>query len=61
VNVASPAYHRLHTDQLTVMGMIAPVTALQVAAERFRSYEANPLCRARALAAKAAFRVAVPR
>jgi len=61
VNVASPAYHRLHIDQLRAMQMIAPRPELAAAMDRFVRYAASPLLRARAFAGKVAFRIAVPR
>jgi hypothetical protein len=61
VNVASPAYHTLHIDQLEAMGRIAPRPQLQAALERFRRYATSAPARARAFAAKAAFRLRVPR
>ena len=61
VNIASAAYHRLHTDQLTIMGQLAPRPQLEAAADRFRRYAAGPTRRTRAFASKVAFRLAVPR
>jgi heparosan-N-sulfate-glucuronate 5-epimerase len=61
VNVASLAYHKLHTDQLRAMQLIAPRDALERAADRFARYTASRRCRARAFAGKVAFRLAVPR
>jgi heparosan-N-sulfate-glucuronate 5-epimerase len=61
VNVASPAYHRLHIDQLEALGrMTGHQVPIEVAA-RFRAYAARPANRARALGAKTAFRIVVPR
>ena len=61
VNVASPAYHRLHTDQLDVMQRLEPRAETGAALDRFRRYAASPAKRTRAFAAKVAFRLAVPR
>jgi hypothetical protein len=60
-NVASAGYHELHIDQLTALDRIAPRPALAAAADRFRAYAASRFGARRALAAKAAFRIAVPR
>ena len=60
-NVASLGYHELHVDQLTALGRIAPRSSLRDAAERFRRYAASRVDSKRALVAKVAFRVAVPR
>lgn len=61
VNIASSAYHELHTHQLKAMNLIAPRRELESAAGRFERYGRSRLCRGRALALKVAFRVAVPR
>lgn len=61
VNVASPAYHRLHTDQLRAMALIAPRPELEQALRRFERYGAARANRARALAAKVRFRLLVSR
>jgi heparosan-N-sulfate-glucuronate 5-epimerase len=61
VNVASEAYHELHIDQLAATNRIAPRPALLETEARWRRYRGSALKRARAFAAKAAFRLAVPR
>jgi heparosan-N-sulfate-glucuronate 5-epimerase len=60
-NVASPAYHALHVLQLEATHGLAPRPQLADAAARFARYAASPALRARAFAAKALFRLAVPR
>lgn len=60
-NPASFAYHELHIAQLEAMHRIAPGAELREAADRFASYASSPANRARAFAAKAAFRLLVPR
>lgn len=60
-NVASVAYHQLHIDQLTAMALIAPRPELDALRSRFEGYSRSRICRARALASKVAFRLAVPR
>ena len=60
-NVASPAYHSLHIEQLKALELLAPNAAISVARGRFEAYRSARANRARAFAAKAAFRVAVPR
>jgi heparosan-N-sulfate-glucuronate 5-epimerase len=60
-NVASSAYHTLHVDQLQAMQLIAPRPEMGETLERFRRYARSPSARLRALAAKIAFRLAVPR
>jgi heparosan-N-sulfate-glucuronate 5-epimerase len=61
VNVASAAYHQLHITQLKAMSLIAPDARLDRVRERFERYQVSRLCRWRAFAAKAAFRLRVPR
>lgn len=60
-NIASPAYHELHVIQLTALDRLAPKPELRATIERWRRYGASRLNRARAFAAKAAFRAFVPR
>ena len=60
-NVSSAAYHRLHIDQLTALHMLAPHPEFEEMASRFERYRASGIKRARAFAAKAAFRLRVPR
>jgi heparosan-N-sulfate-glucuronate 5-epimerase len=61
VNVASLAYHALHTNQLRAMQRIAPRPEVAEVAARFERYASSQALRARAFAAKSAFRLAVPR
>lgn len=61
VNVASLAYHALHTNQLRAMQRIAPDDRVAAVLARFEQYASSPWLRRRAFAAKSAFRVAVPR
>jgi heparosan-N-sulfate-glucuronate 5-epimerase len=60
-NVASLAYHALHTNQLRAMQRIAPDAHVGEVLERFERYGQSRALRARAFAAKSAFRLAVPR
>jgi heparosan-N-sulfate-glucuronate 5-epimerase len=60
-NVASSAYHRLHTTQLRAMQLIAPRSELGAAAGRFEQYTTSRLNASRAFAEKALFRVITPR
>jgi hypothetical protein len=60
-NVASPAYHLLHVNQLRALHRLHPRPELGAAAERFDGYRADQRKRRRALAQKVAFRLAVPR
>jgi heparosan-N-sulfate-glucuronate 5-epimerase len=61
VNVASAAYHQLHITQLKAMSLIAPDPRLDRVRERFERYQSSRFSRWRAFAAKAAFRLRVPR
>jgi heparosan-N-sulfate-glucuronate 5-epimerase len=61
VNVASSAYHVLHTSQLQVLNLLAPRHELAAAASRFERYASSPPRCAYALARKALFRLLVPR
>ena len=61
VNVASEGYHALHIVQLSAIQIVDPTPQIAVAIERFEGYRRSRLCRARAFAAKAAFRLLVPR
>ena len=61
VNVASLAYHALHINQLRAMQRIAPDERVAEVMARFESYSDSGVLRARALAEKSAFRLAVPR
>jgi peptidoglycan/xylan/chitin deacetylase (PgdA/CDA1 family) len=60
-NLASPAYHSLHIEQLRALELLAPHPEIAAARERFEAYRGSRLHRARAFAGKAAFRLAVPR
>jgi peptidoglycan/xylan/chitin deacetylase (PgdA/CDA1 family) len=60
-NIASGAYHSLHTTQLKAMQIIDPRPEFAAAIERFERYSASALNRYRAFALKVAFRVVVPR
>jgi hypothetical protein len=60
-NVASPAYHVLHINQLLAMQLIAPRPELAAAAAKFDRYRRSRPHRMRAFARKALFRVLVPR
>ena len=60
-NIASSAYHLLHTTQLRAMGLIAPREEFAQTADRFDAYAASRLHRADAFARKVAFRLVVPR
>jgi heparosan-N-sulfate-glucuronate 5-epimerase len=59
VNVASPSYHRLHIAQLQALSLVSPAPPLSATANRFERYGGSASCRARALAHKVAFRLAV--
>jgi hypothetical protein len=61
VNVASLAYHALHTNQLRAMERIAPDKRVAAVLARFERYGSSSALRARAFARKSAFRLAVPR
>jgi heparosan-N-sulfate-glucuronate 5-epimerase len=61
VNVASPAYHALHVNQLRAMQRIAPRAEVAAVLERFERYAASGALRARAFVGKSLFRLAVPR
>jgi heparosan-N-sulfate-glucuronate 5-epimerase len=61
VNVASPAYHQLHITQLKAITLIAPDSRFDRVRERFEGYQRSRISRWRAFAAKAAFRLRVPR
>jgi hypothetical protein len=61
VNVASPAYHRLHIDLLRATAMLSGRQEFEQLAQRFESYAASRWCTSRAFARKVIFRLAVPR
>jgi peptidoglycan/xylan/chitin deacetylase (PgdA/CDA1 family) len=60
-NVASPAYHILHTTQLRAMELIARRPELQAAAARFEGYAESRFDPVRAFVTKATFRIITPR
>ena len=60
-NVASAAYHLLHTTQLRAMQLIAPRPEIVRTAVNFERYSESRLNEARAFAVKAGFRIVVPR
>jgi hypothetical protein len=60
-NLASPMYHRLHTDQLRATALIDSDPRFAATAERFERYAASSLNAARAYSLKMLFRLAVPR
>jgi heparosan-N-sulfate-glucuronate 5-epimerase len=60
-NVASSFYHLLHIEQLRALQLIAPEPELASAIDQFQRYRASRVLRMRAFAAKALFRVVVPR
>jgi heparosan-N-sulfate-glucuronate 5-epimerase len=60
-NVASGSYHHLHITQLRALSQIWPEASFGRVAERFSSYSERRANRARATAAKVAFRLLVPR
>ena len=60
-NVASSFYHALHINQLDAMHRIAPRPELAAVRNRLRNYADSPIDRKLAFAAKALFRLRVPR
>jgi hypothetical protein len=60
-NVASPAYHELHLQQLDALERIAPRADIAAVRHRWEAYAASPVARTRALLAKVLFRLRVPR
>jgi hypothetical protein len=60
-NVASPAYHALHINQLRALVRLVPRPELVTALARFERYAESRLATTRAFAGKAAFRLLVPR
>jgi peptidoglycan/xylan/chitin deacetylase (PgdA/CDA1 family) len=60
-NVASAAYHALHTEQLRAMQQIAPRPEFERTIGNFERYSRSRVCGARAFATKSAFRMIVPR
>lgn len=60
VNIASPFYHRLHVNQLRAWERFDPDPRVRETRERFEMYERRQRFKARALARKVAFRIAIP-
>jgi hypothetical protein len=60
-NVASIAYHALHTNQLRAMQTIAPRPEVAAVLANFERYGSSRVAQARGFAAKSLFRLAVPR
>jgi heparosan-N-sulfate-glucuronate 5-epimerase len=60
-NIASSAYHLLHTTQLRAMRLVAPREEFEATADRFDYYASSRLRRFDAFARKVAFRLVVPR
>src|SRR5829696_4157501 len=60
-NVASSAYHSLHTTQLRAMQLITPRPEFERTADTFENYARSRASGARAFAVKSAFRMVVPR
>lgn len=59
-NLATPAYHELHANQLRAMQFVAPREEFAVTAERFARYASSHLRVAWAVAHKVFFRMLVP-
>ena len=60
-NVASGAYHLLHTNQLRAMRIVADRPEFATAVESYERYARSRYSRSRALAQKILFRILVPR
>ncbi len=60
-NVASSFYHDLHINQLTAMQLLCPRAELESASQRWARYSSSAISRQRAFAAKAGFRILIPR
>jgi hypothetical protein len=60
-NIASSAYHLLHTTQLRAMQLVAPRKEFAETADRFDRYASSRRLRAEAFTRKVAFRLVVPR
>jgi heparosan-N-sulfate-glucuronate 5-epimerase len=60
-NVATPAYHRLHIEQLKAMALLTNRSEFASAASVFEGYLERLVNRTRALAGKALFRALMPR
>ncbi len=61
VNVASEGYHALHITQLEAIQIVDPQPEIAATLEAFKGYRGSRASKARAFAAKAAFRLLVPR
>jgi heparosan-N-sulfate-glucuronate 5-epimerase len=61
VNLASHAYHLLHTNQLRATNVISPDETLARTADRFASYARSSVRRADVFLRKVVFRMKVPR
>jgi hypothetical protein len=60
-NVASSFYHDLHINQLTAMQQLCPRAEFRTTRARWERYSRSPMNRRRAFAAKAGFRLLIPR
>lgn len=60
-NVASSFYHDLHINQLSAMQRLCPRTEFEGMCERWERYSRSSINRQRAFAAKAGFRILIPR
>src|SRR3954447_20183853 len=60
-NVASSAYHSLHTTQLRALELLAPRPEIGRMADTFERYASSRASAARAFAVKSGFRMVVPR
>ena len=59
-NVSSPAYHKLHIEQLKAMSLLTGRTEFELAVSRFERYLERPVNRARAWLGKGLFRFLIP-
>jgi hypothetical protein len=60
-NIASSAYHLLHTTQLRAMQLVAPRDEFERTADRFDAYSRSRARQIEAFVRKVAFRLVVPR
>jgi heparosan-N-sulfate-glucuronate 5-epimerase len=60
-NVASSFYHALHVTQLAALQQLAPRSEFAEMRARWHDYAQSAVCRSRAFARKALFRLLVPR
>jgi heparosan-N-sulfate-glucuronate 5-epimerase len=60
INVASPAYHRLHIEQLKAMSLVVGRPEFKLAASRFEGYLERGPNRTRAWLGKGLFRILIP-